>query len=118
MDDASMAGFDGGMGNAEEEDIEIDDDANMEMIGDSGGSQASLYGLEDSGVDVSDDEDSSESNSAPSAASKIDKEFANVSRSAMIPFQSSILGLGGIGPGPRGNSFEYSRASLMMSDLS
>ena len=138
MDDASTAGFDDGMGNAEEEDIEIDDDANMEMfdvdveddsddeaemediemIGDSGGSQASLYGLEDSGVDVSDDEDSSESNLAPSAASKIDKEFANVSRSAMIPFQSSILGLGGIGPGPRGNSFEYSRASLMMSDLS
>mmetsp|Transcript_18508 Transcript_18508/g.53111 ORF Transcript_18508/g.53111 Transcript_18508/m.53111 type:complete len:3364 (-) Transcript_18508:71-10162(-) len=137
MDDAS-AGFDDGIANAEEEDIELEDDANMEMfdvddeddsddeaemedvemIGDSSGSQASLYGLEDSGVDVSDDEDSPESNPALSAASKVDKEFANVSRSAIIPFQSSLLGFGGIGPGPRGNSFEYSHASLMMADLS
>lgn len=131
MDDAS-AGFDEGMENAEEEDIELeeddmemldmddeddsDDEAEMEdveMIGESSGSQASLYGMEDSGVDVSDDEDSSESGSA-----SVDKEFANVTRSAIIPFQSSLLGSGGIGPGPRGNSFEFFRANSMMSDLS
>ena len=136
MDDASAV-FDEGMENAEDEDIELeeddmemidmddeddsDDEAEMEdveMIGESSGSQASLYGMEDSGVDVSDDEDSSESGSALSPTSKVEKEFANVSRSAIIPFQSSLLGFGGIGPGPRGNSFEFSRASSIMSDLS
>jgi len=138
MDDAST-GFDDGMENAEEEDAELEDEDNMEildvddeddtddeaemedfeMIGESsGGSQASLYGLEESALDVSDDEDSSESGSVSSPISKINREFANVSRSTIIPFQSSLLGLGGVGPGPRGNSFEYPRASLIMSDLS
>ena len=45
-------------------------------------------------------------------------EFANVSRSPIIPYQPSFLALDQIGPGRHGAMFEYGEASSVMSDLS
>jgi hypothetical protein len=47
-----------------------------------------------------------------------DDAFANVSRSAIIPYQPSFLGSKPPGPGPRGSNFAYSTASILMNDLS
>ncbi|KAL7473331.1 hypothetical protein ACHAXS_013787 [Conticribra weissflogii] len=49
-----------------------------------------------------------------------DRRYCHVSRAAIIPFQSSILG-DRVGPGPRGargETFDYSIANQAMSDLS
>jgi hypothetical protein len=51
----------------------------------------------------------------------IDHVFAYVSRSAIIPYQSSILGISQVGPGPRGargELFEYNVANSVMRDMS
>jgi hypothetical protein len=50
-----------------------------------------------------------------------DTFFANVSRTAIIPYQSSISGTQPVGPGPRGSRgemFEYKLANRLMKDLS
>jgi len=50
-----------------------------------------------------------------------DPMFAYVSRSAIIPYQPSILGINELGPGPRGEQggmFECNVASSVMKDLS
>jgi len=50
-----------------------------------------------------------------------DGMFSYVSRSAIIPYQPSILGMTKVGPGPggdRGRLFEYSTANRVMKDLS
>jgi len=47
-----------------------------------------------------------------------DREFACVSRSAVIPYQSSFLGDQPPGPGPRGKPFNYEKASKIMADMS
>jgi len=50
-----------------------------------------------------------------------DRMFSYVSRSAIIPYQPSILGISQVGPGPRGargRLFEYSTANSVMKDLS
>lgn len=50
-----------------------------------------------------------------------DPMFAYVSRSAIIPYQPSILGINQLGPGPRGEQggmFECNVASSVMKDLS
>lgn len=50
-----------------------------------------------------------------------DRMFSYVSRSAILPYQPSILGLSQVGPGPRGargELFEYKVANCIMKDLS
>ena len=50
-----------------------------------------------------------------------DRMFSYVSRSAIIPYQPSILGISQVGPGPRGargELFEYQVANSVMKDLS
>jgi len=50
-----------------------------------------------------------------------DRMFSYVSRSAIIPYQPSILGTSQVGPGPRGargELFEYKVANSVMKDLS
>lgn len=66
--------------------------------------------------DELDDEKSNYSNSSPLAPS--DQGFACVSRSPIIPYQPSLLGIQGIGPGPTGSSLDYLSASSVMCDLS
>jgi Proteolysis_6 C-terminal len=48
----------------------------------------------------------------------VDREFAHVSRSPILLYQPSLLGVEEIGPGMNGVSFEYAAASAVMSDLS
>eukprot|EP00568_Trieres_chinensis_P000007 CAMPEP_0183300090 /NCGR_PEP_ID=MMETSP0160_2-20130417/6622_1 /TAXON_ID=2839 ORGANISM="Odontella Sinensis, Strain Grunow 1884" /NCGR_SAMPLE_ID=MMETSP0160_2 /ASSEMBLY_ACC=CAM_ASM_000250 /LENGTH=821 /DNA_ID=CAMNT_0025462449 /DNA_START=1 /DNA_END=2466 /DNA_ORIENTATION=+ len=62
--------------------------------------------------------DSSSGGGSPTSQSKSDGEFANVSRSSILQFQPSLLGLSNVGPGPRGARFEYATAYPIMSDLS
>lgn len=47
-----------------------------------------------------------------------DGRFANVSRSPVLPFQPSLLGMVGIGPGRHNSTFEFSIANGIMSDMS
>lgn len=47
-----------------------------------------------------------------------DHLYASISSAAIIPYQPCILGNKKPGPGPRGNSIDYSVASNLMSDLS
>ena len=75
-------------------------------------------------ADVDDASDVNASLSEPDG-SKIpdsnDRMFSYVSRSAIIPYQPSILGLAQVGPGPRGargDLFEYKVANCIMKDLS
>jgi len=62
-------------------------------------------------------DDASDDNSSTNV-SNADRDYANVSRSTIVPFQPSFLGGKQIGPGPRGAIFDYERASLVMSDIS
>jgi hypothetical protein len=82
----------------------------------------------DSGFyDYFDIDDASDANAALSEpdGSKIsgpmDHMFAFVSRSAIVPYQPSVLGISQIGPGPRGSRgelFEYNVANSIMRDMS
>jgi len=65
---------------------------------------------------VYNDDTSEESNrSNPRPASE---EFAHVGKSAIIPYQSSLLRNGVVGPGPRGARFDRQHARSHMCDLS
>ena len=47
-----------------------------------------------------------------------DRLFANSSRSPILPYQPSVLGREGVGPGRHGSMFEFSIANGVMADLS
>ena len=77
--------------------------------------------------DYLDVDDSSDVNATLSEADgskisgPIDHAFAYVSRSAIIPYQPSILGISQVGPGPRGargELFDYNVANSIMRDMS
>ena len=75
------------------------------------GAPLPLYDVGDEQVESSDDsvyDDSLES----------DREFAHVSRSPILVYQPSLLGMQSIGPGRQGTTLEYSAASSVMADLS
>lgn len=97
-------------------DFEIDMDVDFENPGNDDFGE--LY------VDVDDASDVNAALQEPDG-SKIpgpsDHMFAYVSRSAIIPYQPSILGINQLGPGPRGSHgelFEYNVANSVMRDLS
>lgn len=79
-----------------------------DLTGESIDSDASQYSWDD--LDDSFDSDS--------RTKKLDDLYANVSSSAIIPFQSSFLGIKEPGPGPRGGSLDYATAASLMSDAS
>jgi hypothetical protein len=63
-------------------------------------------------------EESNSLNGDESRKKKIDELYANVSTSAIIPFQSGFLGIKEPGPGPRGGALDYKTASPIMKDAS
>jgi hypothetical protein len=63
-------------------------------------------------------EDSSEDNSHVSVKDELDREFACVSKSPIIPYQPSTFALVGIGTIRQGTFFESESANRVMSDLS
>jgi hypothetical protein len=67
-------------------------------------------------------EDSSDDSCSSDSRAGGDEErhsaFANVSRSPILPYQPSFLGLHDIGPGRKDIAFEFKTASAVMSDLS
>lgn len=106
--------------NSDEEDDEAlaDSDGDMDVEFDD---------FDDPGHDFLDVDDVSDVDATLSEAdgSKIlgliDHVFAYVSQSAIIPYQSSILGISQVGPGPRGargELFEYNVAISVMRDMS
>ncbi|KAL7569357.1 hypothetical protein ACA910_010445 [Epithemia clementina (nom. ined.)] len=107
-------------GNDEAEEIidEVDMDDAEEMVGMVEFADPPFSGATASGHD--DSHESSDENSESGSEDGFDNsaEFANVSRSPIIPYQSSFLGMDQIGPGRHGATFEYGEASAVMSDLS
>lgn len=67
--------------------------------------------------DVMDSDDNS-SSGTEGDPSDSDRRFAHVSRSPILPYQPSTLGLEDIGPGRQGAMIEYRAASAVMADLS
>lgn len=66
-----------------------------------------------------DGEESSEDYSSSDAEGEDgDREFAHVSKSPILYYQPSLLGLQLVGPGTTGATFDYATASGVMSDLS
>lgn len=94
--------------------LDADMDENEEMI-DFGeqlmGASMPLYELVDDQVESSDD-------SVYDETVESDREFAHVSRSPVLVYQPSLLGLQSIGPGRHGTTLEYTAASSVMADLS
>lgn len=66
----------------------------------------------------SDDDSSSMMDDSAGFVNEADRLFANSSRSPILPYQPSVLGKEGVGPGRHGSMFEYSIANGVMSDLS
>jgi Proteolysis_6 C-terminal len=48
----------------------------------------------------------------------LDKRFANVSNSPIIPYEPSLLGTMGVGPGRHGSTFDFTSANELMIDMS
>ena len=103
-------------------DVDFDDDFDDPAINNFGAAASILQRELD--FDIDDASDVNASLSEPDG-SKIpgpnDRMFSYVSRSAIVPYQPSILGLGQVGPGPRGargELFEYKIANSVMKDLS
>ncbi len=109
---------------------EESDDEEMEDVDGEGGDFDDIFGLpsltsQQSQATLNDASDESDSSlhswdrlEEPSVA---DKMFANVSTSAIIPYQPSVLGFKDPGPGPRGclgGRFDYRAASNIMRDRS
>jgi len=104
-------------------DLDFDGDFDDPGINDFGPA-ASIIMQQELDFDVDDASDVNAALSEPDG-SKIsgpnDCMFSYVSRSAIIPYQPSILGVNQIGPGPRGargRLFEYKIANRVMKDLS
>jgi hypothetical protein len=68
--------------------------------------------------DMGDDHFESSDDSVYDETLEGDREFAHVSRSPILMYQPSLLGLESIGPGRHGTTLEYSAASAVMADLS
>lgn len=68
--------------------------------------------------DTSDDNSDGNSSGMSEKERDVDGKFAGVSRSAIIPYQPSLLGLVDIGMGKRGSPFDFVSASKVMRDLS
>lgn len=68
--------------------------------------------------DIGDDQMESSDDSVYDDAVESDREFAHVSRSPILVYQPSLLGLHMIGPGRHGTTLEHSSASAVMADLS
>ncbi|KAL7520416.1 hypothetical protein ACHAWX_006661 [Stephanocyclus meneghinianus] len=110
------------------DDMDIDLDADFDFSlprRDSFGIAASSFTSADMELDM--DDDASDTNAVlrePDGSTipgPDDSAFANVSRAAIIPYQSSISGSQPVGPGPRGakgDMFEYTIANSLMRDLS
>jgi hypothetical protein len=64
------------------------------------------------------DENERVSQTESSILKDLDNRYANVSTSAIVPFQPSLLGLKEPGPGPRGVSLDYKYASNICRDVS
>jgi hypothetical protein len=116
---------------SDEENMDVDGDIEEETIGFEdrlGGANAFFdrqAGLpiaaaesKDDYDEASDDNTSSASSPTDPSAAQLDREFAYVSQSAIVPYQPSVLGSEGIGPGPRGAALDYSLAGSLMYDLS
>ena len=86
--------------------------------GGGGNNLASAYTLNEMSGDISDDDRSYNSSESDPVGVLLDRRFANLETSAVIPFQPSMLGVEGVGPGPRGTPFDFSVASSVMSDRS
>ena len=102
--------------------IDSDDDFDGRAINNFGAAASLLQ--QELDFDIDDASDVNASLSEPDG-SKIpgpyDRMFSYVSRSAIVPYQPSILGLSQVGPGPRGargELFEYKIANCVMKDLS
>lgn len=109
------------------EDVDMDVDFGVDFedpgINDFGAA-ASIMMQQELDFDIDDASDVNAALSEPDG-SKIpgpgDRMFSYVSRSAIIPYQPSILGVSQVGPGPRGargELFEYKVANSVMKDLS
>ena len=99
------------------DEVDMDDAEEMVELADAlgaAGANTSLSSAQD------DPHESSDENSESGSEDGFDNssEFANVSRSPIIPYQSSFLGMDQIGPGRHGAMFEYGVASAVMSDMS
>jgi hypothetical protein len=68
--------------------------------------------------DTSDDNSDEHSSNMSEKDRNVDSKFAGVSRSSIIPYQPSFLGLVNIGLGKRGSPFDFDSASKVMRDLS
>jgi hypothetical protein len=68
--------------------------------------------------DTSDDDSDGNSSGMSEKERDVDSKFAGVSRSSIIPYQPSLLGLVNIGVGKRGSAFDFDSASMVMRDLS
>jgi len=108
-----------------DEDME-DDDAEVDMDDDDIGA-IPLLPSQRSHIDNEETADSDEGSDTNASVRSCDREkesavndrlFANLSCSAIIPYQPSFLGSSTPGPGPRGRSFDYISASSVMRDLS
>jgi len=108
-----------------DEDME-DDDAEVDMDDDDVGA-IPLLPSQRAYVDNDETADSDEGSDTNASVRSCDREkesavndrlFANLSCSAIIPYQPSFLGSSTPGPGPRGRSFDYISASSVMRDLS
>jgi hypothetical protein len=105
-----------------------DDDTDDEMMhdvemGDAEDFSEQLMGLpsfaQPAGPGNAEAEDSSDEYSSSDAeGDDNDREFAHVSKSPILYYQPSLLGLQLVGPGRKGAAFDLSGASAVMSDLS
>ena len=77
-----------------------------------------LIGIENHSAGTEVVDDSSDDESCASSLDDKQLDFACVSRSPIIPYQSSLLSLEVIGPGTRGAPLENSASSSVMRDMS
>lgn len=128
VDEAIAADSEEELEDVDDMDVEFEDDSSDEPFGDFGNPFDHLISQplsvqHEFDLDVDDASDVNASLAEPDG-SKIpgpnDRMFSYVSRSAIVPYQPSILGLK-VGPGPRGargDLFEYQVANSVMKDLS
>lgn len=109
-----------GHGDIDDSDDELADsvDEAEEMIGFDNGI-GPLFGSNPVEASPTETGESSDMSSAsPTYQIALEGEFANVGQSPILPFQPTLLGSIGIGPGRQGSAFEFSNANELMSDMS